>query len=127
MSTDLARVYLYSLASAWNIFWGAPLLVAPDFANAMLGLVPPAGGLAELHARGAGLAIVLFGLVYFTIGTAPRTFRPFLGIAIVAKIAFFTLVLAIFLRHRELLPMLIVAIGDLAFGVFFWRDWMRLR
>ena len=75
----------------------------------------------------APVAIVLFGWVYLTIGGNPRAFRPFLQIAIVAKAAFFLVVAFVCFFHRELLAMLAIAVGDLAFGALFYRDWRAVR
>lgn len=118
---------LYKVAFLWNLFWGVPLLLAPSLASSALGLPQPAPGLGELHARAGGLAIVLFGWVYLTIGGNPRAFRPFLQIAIVAKAAFFLLVAFVCFFHRELLAMLATAVGDLAFAALFYRDWRAVR
>ncbi len=118
---------LYWVAFLWNLFWGAPLLLAPGLASSMLGLSQPGPGLGELHARAGGLAIVLFGWIYLTIGGNPKAFRPFLLIAVVAKTAFFLLVAFVCFFHRELLAMLATAVGDLAFAALFYRDWRAVR
>ena len=117
----------YWTAFLWNLFWGAPLLLVPDMAMANLGLPKPVPGAGELLARAGGLAIVLFGWIYLTIGKNPLAFRPLLLISAVAKLTFFLLVAVMCIRYRELLLMLLTATGDLVFGALFYRDWRRLR
>lgn len=121
----LTSVWLYRLAFAWNLFWGLPLLLAPDFALSTLDLPAPQPGVSELYARGVGLAVALFGLVYLTIGHDPRAFRPFLVIAILAKVGFFVLVLLVYIRSPEIYRLLLVSVGDLIFGLLFFADWRR--
>lgn len=116
---------LFRVACAWNFFWGVPLLLVPGIAMTNIGLPEPSQGVGELHARAVGLAIILFGWIYLTIGRNVVAFRSFLQIAIVAKLIFFVLVAFVCIRHRELLPMLMIALGDLLFGVLFFRAWRK--
>lgn len=127
MSSLMTSLVGYRAACVWNLFWGVPLLLVPGVAMTSLGLPAPSEGIGALHARAVGLAVILFGWIYLTIGSNLSTFRPFLKIAIVAKIAFFLLVAFVYVRHRELLTMLLIAFGDLAFGALFYRDWRTGR
>ena len=127
MASRTPTAGLYTAAFVWNLFWGVPLLLVPDMATTSLGLGAPSPGVGELHARAGGLAVLLFGWVYLTVGRDPAAFRPFLLISIVAKLAFFIVVAVVYVRHRELLAMLVIAVGDLLFGALFLRDWRALR
>ena len=118
---------IYAAAFVWNLFWGAPLLLVPDFAMTNLGLPKTVPGAGELLTRAGGLAIVLFGWIYLTIGRNPTVFRPFLLISVTAKLTFFLLVAVMYIQYRELLAMLMTAVGDLVFGALFYRDWRRIR
>ena len=118
---------IYAAAFMWNLFWGAPLLLVPDLAMTNLGLPKPVPGAGELLARAGGLAIVLFGWIYLTIGRNPTVFRPFILISATAKFTFFLLIAVMYIQYRELLAMLLTAVGDLMFGALFFRDWRRLR
>ncbi len=127
MAGPKASSLLYKSAFAWNLFWGLPLLLVPELAMPGIGLAAPQGGTGELHARAVGGAVLLFGWFYLTIGRDIAAYRPFLGIAILAKTLFFLIVVFVWLRHTELGTMLVISLGDLAFGLLFLRDWRALR
>ena len=127
MANQESSSRIFAAAFVWNLFWGAPLLLVPDLAMTNLGLPKPVPGAGELLARAGGLAIVLFGWIYLTIGKNPALFRPFLLISVIAKVTFFLLVAVMYIQYRELLAMLLTAVGDLVFGALFYRHWRGLR
>lgn len=126
MANQVSLGRIYAAAFVWNLFWGAPLLLVPNLAMTNLGLPKPVPGAGGLFTRAGGLAIVLYGWIYLTIGRNPLVYRPFLLISVTAKLAFL-LVTVMYIQYRELLAMLITAVGDLVFGALFYRDWRSLR
>lgn len=106
---------LFTVAAIFNVIVGLGMLLAYDALAPLLGFPPQPTVWIHIVA----FVVLIFGYVYWRIGTDPVRFREYIVLGVVGKLAFVTVIYGHFLAGDATAALAALVTGDLVFAGLF--------
>jgi hypothetical protein len=106
---------LFGIAAAFNFLVGLLMLVAYPLVAQVLGLEGP----PTVWFHIAAAIVIIFGYAYWRIAQDPVTYRPFVALGAIAKLAFVIAIYGHWLVGTASSAMALLVTADLIFAVLF--------